>query len=58
MSQWLLKPNVFCLIGFSCYLEITEDCEECDKMFNGVDDGEWDINDDDDDALWSDSGKE
>ena len=49
---------MFCLIGFSCYLEITEDCEECDKMFNGVDNGEWDINDDDDDALWSDSGKE
>ena len=37
---------------------MTEESKECDKMFNEVDDGEWDISDDDDDDLQSDSGKE
>ena len=49
---------VFCLIGFLCYLGMTEESKERDKMFNGVDDGEWDISDDDDDDLKSDNGKE
>ena len=49
---------MFCLIGFLCYLRMTEESKECDKMFNGVDDGEWDISDDDDDDLKSDNGKE
>ena len=35
---------------------MTEESEECDKMFNEVDDVEWDISDEDD--LRSDSGKE
>ena len=43
---------------FLCYLGMTEESKECDKMFNEVDDGEWDISDDDDDDLQSDSGKE
>ena len=37
---------------------MTEESEECDKMFNEVDDGEWDISDDDADDLQSDGGKE
>ena len=37
---------------------MTEESKERDKMFNGVDDGEWDISDDDDDDLKSDNGKE
>ena len=37
---------------------MTEESKECDKMFNEVDDSEWDISDDDDDDLQSDSGKE
>lgn len=32
--------------------------EECGKMFNEVDDGEWDTLDDDDDDVQSDSEKE
>ena len=35
---------------------MTEVSEECDEMFSEVDDGEWDIRDDDD--LRSNSGKE
>ena len=49
---------VFCLIGSLCCLEMTEESEECDEMFSEVNDGEWDINDDDDDDLRSNSGKE
>ena len=30
---------------------MTEESEEYDEMFNEVDDGEWDISDDDDDDL-------
>ena len=37
---------------------MTEESEECDEMFSEVNDGEWDINDDDDDDLRSNSGKE
>ena len=37
---------------------MTEVSEECDEMFSEVDDGEWDISDDDDDDLRSNSGKE
>ena len=44
---------VFSLTGFLCYLEITEDSEECDEMSNKVHDGEWDISgDNNDDLLW------
>ena len=46
---------MFCLIVSLCYLEMNEE-RECDEMFYEVDDGEWDISDDDD--LWSNSGKE
>ena len=49
---------MFCLIGSLCYLEMAEESEECDKMFNEVDDGEWDISDDDANDLQSDGGKE
>ena len=35
-----------------------ENSEECDKMFNQVDDGKWDISDDDVDDIRSDSEKE
>ena len=35
---------------------MAEDSEQCDEMSNEVDDGEWDISDDDDDDLRSDSG--
>ena len=49
---------MFWLVGSLCYLEMTEESEECDEMFNEVDDGEWDISDNDDDDLRSDSGKE
>ena len=49
---------VFSLIGSLCYLEMTEESEEYDEMFNEVDDGERDLSDDDDDDLRSDSGKE
>ena len=49
---------MFSLIGSLCYLEMTEESEEYDEMFNEVDDGEWDISGDDDDDLRSDSGKE
>ena len=35
---------------------MAEDSEECDEMSNEVDDGEWDISDDDDDDLRRDSG--
>ena len=34
-----------------------EDSEECDEMFNEVDNGEWDISDGDDDDLRSDVKK-
>ena len=40
-----------------CYVEMTEESEEYDEMFNEVDDGEWDISDDDDNDIRSDSGK-
>ena len=36
---------------------MTKDSEECDEMFNVVHNGKWDISDDDDDDLRSDSGK-
>ena len=49
---------MFWLVGSLCYLEMTEESEECDEMFNEVDDGKWDISDNDDDDLRSDSGKE
>ena len=59
MSQWLLKPIcVFFLLFLSCYSEMNEKSEECEKIFNEVDDGEWDISDDNDDDLRSDSEKE
>ena len=48
---------MFCLIGSLCYLEMTEESKECDKMFNEVDDSEWDTSDDGDD-LQGDSEKE
>ena len=35
---------------------MAEESEECDEMSNEVDDGEWDISDDDDDDLRRDSG--
>ena len=46
-----------CLTGCLCYLEMTKDSEECDEMFNVVHNGEWDISDDNDNDLRSDSGK-
>ena len=49
---------MFCLIGSLCYLEITEESENCDKMFRDVDDGEWNISDDDDEDFRSGNGKE
>ena len=36
---------------------MTEEREECDQNFNEVDDGEWDISDDDDDDLRDDNEK-
>ena len=48
---------MICLIGSLCYLEITEESEDCEEMFHEVDDGEWDISDDDDDDLRGDSEK-
>ena len=47
-----------CLVGSLCYLEMIEDSKECDKMFNEVDDGEWDISDDNDSELQSHSKKD
>ena len=35
-----------------------EDCEACDKMFNEVDDGQWDTSDDEDNDLRSNTKKE
>ena len=59
MSQWLLKPIcVFFLLFLLCYSEMNEKSEECEKIFNEVDDGEWDVSDDNDDDLRSDSEKE
>ena len=49
---------MFCLIGSLCYLEMTEESEECDEMFSETDDGEWGISDEDDDDLRSASGKD
>ena len=46
---------MICLIGSLCYLEITEESEDCEEMFHEVDDGEWDVSDDDDDDLQGDS---
>ena len=37
---------------------MTEDSEECDEMFNGVDNGKWNISDKDDDELRSNSENE
>ena len=37
---------------------MTEESEECNEMFSEVNNGEWDISDDDDDNLRSNSGKE
>ena len=54
----ITETNMFCLISPICYLEMTEGSEECGEMFNEVDDGEWDIRDDHDDEVRSDSGKE
>ena len=45
------NQHVLCLIGSLCSLEMTEESEECGDMFSGVDDGEWDINDDNEDDL-------
>ena len=47
-----------CLVGSLCYLEMIEDSKECDKMFSEVDDGEWDISDDNDSELQSHSKKD
>ena len=52
------NQHVFCLIGSLYYLEMTDESKECDEMLNEVDDGEWDISDDDDEDLRGDSGKE
>ena len=54
----IIKTDMFCLISSLCYLEMFEDSEECDKMFNEVDNAEWDISDDNDFDLRSDSEKE
>ena len=54
----IIKTDMFCLISSLCYLEMIEDSEECDKMFNEVDNAEWDISDDNDFDLRSDSEKE
>ena len=54
-----MKPiSVFFLLFLLCYSEMNEKSEECEKIFNEVDDGEWDISDDNDDDLRSDSEKE
>ena len=59
MSQWLLKPIcVFFLLFLLRCSEMNEKSEECETIFNEVDDGEWDISDDNDDDLRSDSEKE
>ena len=52
------NKSEFFLFGSLCFLEMSEGSEECDKMFNEVDDGEWDISDDDDDYVGGDSEKE
>ena len=31
-----LKQYVFCLTGSLCYLEMAEESEKCDEMFNDV----------------------
>ena len=49
---------VFCLICSLCYIEMTEGSEKCDKMFKEVDNDEWNISDDNDDDLRSNSEKE
>ena len=36
----IIKTDMFCLISSLCYLEMIEDSEECDKMFNEVDNAE------------------
>ena len=36
----IIKTDTFCLISSLCYLEMIEDSEECDKMFNEVDNAE------------------
>ena len=43
----IIKTICF-FIGYLCYLEKIEVCEECDKMFNEVDDGKREISDEDD----------
>ena len=48
---WKLKSNR----GF---LEMIEDSEKCKKMFNEVDDGKWDLSDDDVDDVQSNIEKE
>ena len=54
-----MKPIcVFFLLFLLCYSEMNEKSEECETIFNEVDDGEWDISDDNDDDLRSDSEKE
>ena len=54
----IIKTNLCFSIGSLFYLQMTQDSEEWDKMFNEVDDGEWDTLDDDDDDVQSDSEKE
>ena len=54
-----MKPIcVFFLLFLLCCSEMNEKSEECETIFNEVDDGEWDISDDNDDDLRSDSEKE
>ena len=59
--RWLddyRNQYVFCLIGSLCYLEMTEDIQKYDEMFNEIDDGEWNISDDHNDDLRGGSEKE
>ena len=58
MPGWLSKQISTFFIGSLCYLEMVEGSEECDKMFNEVDDGKWDISDDNEDDVQSNSEKE
>ena len=58
MPGWLSKQISASFIGSLCYLEMVEGSEKCDKMFNEVDDGKWDISDDNEDGVKSNSEKE
>ena len=47
----LLSKEICVFFNLFFMLEMIEDSEDCEKMFNEVNDGRWDINNDNDNDV-------